>query len=322
MMADYCELYSGILLSIERVRSTYKSEYLVIEQEVASLLGIYGNITSARFLHACVMLQLVNNENALNTAGDDGLIATYDHLTPFLAMLTMGSCAMEKLYDTIEVGSVCLKRPIRQEGLRIYTGSLVIWPSFEYPRLKREVDPRYTFISDKSKEERSSATAGSIMGFLKRITHQAYSIYDCQLIDKYLNLLYTRHGFHKGGNVPQISGQQPFICCITGNYIGQDPVKYTINANYAGIATIPRRALTPFVRHMMDLPTFSCNSTGCLSYLVKLGYFDQRKEIELIVGEEGRTKLIDEFSTTERPLVTYSRLQDIPPRFRLADEYW
>jgi len=318
MLSDYATLFEDIVVNLERVKSIYKTEYLEVEQEIASLLGIYGNITSARFLHAIVMLQTVQNERQLNTAGDDGILATYDEETPYLAICTLGKMERSKSYTTLEVGSICLKRPIYQTGQVVRVGSLVMWPSFEYPAIQEQVDPRYPQIANKTRNERCNSTAASILNFLRSITGMGLSTSERRLAIRYLSLLYTRHGFPEDGNVPQISGTGSFVCCIRGDFLGQDPVRYTITMLYTGLAAIPLRSKVPFEECMLDTLTFACNGNARTGFLTKMGYMQSEKGKVLIHGEKGLQMLIDEFSTTTPHLMQFTVLVPIPPKFRLS----
>jgi len=316
LLSEYCDLYNGVLFSLERVMSTNESYYLEMEQEVASLLGIYGNITSARFLHAIVMLQLVDRQTKLNTAGDDGIIATKSERMPYNAICTMGVMAWEKATTTKERGGVCLKRPISQMGNRVRVGSLAIWPSFEYPKDQSKIDNRYTFLKRMTSKQRTNSTCSSIMGFLRWCTDQIFQSGDLLLIHRYIELLYDSHGLPKGGYVPQIGGgDKPFVCCIHGNYIGKDPISYTITYNYRGLAKIPLRNTIKFEETMLSEGTFMCNGNAKLSYLVKMGYLLESKEHRLLYGEEGVNELIAEFSTTERVVNQYVVIGTVPQRF-------
>jgi len=317
LISEYSELYQGVRLSLERMRYTYRTEVLVIEQEVASLLGIYGNITSARFLHGIVMLQVASSEKKLNAAGDDGVIATKSDMRPYSAICTMGEMEMTKSSTTKEIGSICLKRPIDQWGNRIYVGQLDIWPSLEYPRDVRQIDNRYLHLVRNTPDERTNSTCGSVLGFLKQLAHREFSIEDKQLVKSYLKFVYDRHHLSERGSVPQISGEGPFVCCTRGDFIGKDPISYTIDMNYDGLARLPVRDEVPFHASMLRESTFECTGSARLSYLCKMGYFTYEKKTKFIVGDMGLDLLKLEFVADSPVVNVYSRVCNVPDKLML-----
>jgi len=83
------------------------------EHEVASMLGIFGNLMTCTFAHAAIMLPLVDSLDRYNCAGDDGIIP--EHLSTEgvidTAIRIVGSYAREKSFRGDEEGAIHLKRP-------------------------------------------------------------------------------------------------------------------------------------------------------------------------------------------------------------------
>lgn len=312
MIEEYVTLHEEILVSLEKVR--YKTGYLVVKQEIAGLLGVYGNISSAKFLHGVVMSQLIDDMESLNVAGDDGIIALTDNYYAYNSICLMGDMAEDKAYETKYSGCICLKRKIDQVGSRLYKGNIIIWPSYEYPNQESRVDDRYDQISRMTIEDRQKSTSATVIGFLKQLKYIEVNNDDKLLIDRYIHNLYRLSGLPVGGNIPQLNKLNMLVSTVIGDYIGQDPIAYTISHNYHGHVFIPNREQLRFQNSMMTATTFTCNSTKLLSYLTRMGYLTCTKRKVYLTGEEGYIALLNEFTSTLPCLNDYDIIT-IPTKF-------
>jgi len=312
MIEEYVTLHEEILVSLEKVR--YKTGYLVVKQEIAGLLGVYGNISSAKFLHGVVMSQLIDDMKSLNVAGDDGIMAITDNYYAYNSICLMGDMAEDKAYETKYSGCICLKRKIDQVGSRLYKGNIIIWPSYEYPNQESRVDDRYDQIARMTKEDRQKSTSATVTGFLKQLKYAEVNNDDKLLIDRYIRNLYELSGLPVGGNIPQLNERNMLVSTVIGDYIGQDPIAYTISYNYSGHVFIPNREQLRFQDSMMTAKTFTCNSTKLLSYLTRMGYLTCTKRKMYLSGEEGYIALLKEFTSTLPCLNDYEVIT-IPTKF-------
>jgi len=315
LFSEFAQLHRGLLVSLERIATDNKD--LVLTQEVAGLLGVYGNITSAKWLHGVLMSQFVQELDELNVAGDDGIIAIDDHTDPYAGICVLGKMESTKVYDSREAGAICLKRPISQVESTLIQGSLVNWPLLEYPELESEVDPRYPSIRHMSKYEKKSAVASSVMTFLQEL--QWHSLDNGRkFIEEYVSYVYDSTGLNPRGNVPQVSGEGFFTPCILGDYIGKDPLRYTLEQHYRGIGQIQLRGTLPFEPRMIDESTFRCNSDAYLSTLIRLGFLSEARIELIVIGDDGFDRIMNEYLALDRVVVEYTVLRYIPAVYRIV----
>lgn len=99
---------------------------------VASLLGIFGNLMTCTLGHFLILTPALDDPQLEDeTAGDDGLVRTNPTVHPLVLSCIgfVGEFAEDKCYMSTERGSVCLKRPIWQEGQSLVHGKNVIPPT-------------------------------------------------------------------------------------------------------------------------------------------------------------------------------------------------
>jgi len=313
MIAEYVTLHEQILVSLEKVR--FRTGYVVVTQEIAGLLGVYGNISSAKFLHGIVMAQLIDNMESLNVAGDDGIIAVEEDYYAYNGICLMGDMAVDKAYETKYSGCICLKRKIDQVGNRLHKGNIIIWPSYEYPNQEFRIDERYDQITRMTIEERKKSTSATVTGFLKQLKYMEIDTYDKELIDKYITNLYRISGLPVSGNIPQLNKLNMLVSTVIGEYIGKDPIANTISHNYNNHVFLPNREQVRFENNMLTDTTFTCNSTKLLSYLTRMGYISCTKRKIYLTGEEGYNAILNEFTTTLPCLNDYEIVTSIPTKF-------
>jgi hypothetical protein len=284
---------------------------LIIEQLVAGLLGVNGNMSSAKVLHTIVMMQTVQNMNKLNIAGDDGAISVLDEQAIIIALRALGIIKEEKAFLSCEGGCIHLKRPIEQIGRNLIQGVLFALPSFEYTYRTEDIDSRFTLLAITTLSERQNSTAGSVVNLLRSIRYIVFTNDEILLLRHLIEQVYKWVNLPYMGNVPQISGSTSsygFVACIKGDYIGKDPVEYTINIHYNQLARVQRRERLPFEDSMRYEPTFECNQNAYLSYFEKLGYISSQKQSYSVYGDFAKSLLCEEYLAILPVVNTYTVL--------------
>jgi hypothetical protein len=160
----------GPMLSLERYDVEMTESF---PHGVASLLGIFGNLMTCTVAHYFIMSPLVNNEEEINIAGDDGVLPEdeYDTLRIQEAWDIVGSCAREKSFRGDEIGAICLKRPIVENLPNLVTTFNIIPPTVALASayLSGHTDSRYSLfgLEDMSLNRRISIVGKDLMRFLR-----------------------------------------------------------------------------------------------------------------------------------------------------------
>lgn len=295
---------------------------LVLRHHVAGFLGVFGNLASCTFLHGAVMSQLVSTFSQLGVAGDDGLIESVDDFTTFFVIRLLGLCEESKGYSTSEDGwQVYLKRPIRQVGSRVFAESFALYSMFEH--LFPGDDCRF-FPVPRSKSERLSSLASSIVVYLRSLSRIALTDEERELVLAFLAAVYRLVHFPLSGNVPQIHSSHPpdtfipsgVVPVLSIDAIGLDPIEFTIKSLYSSVAVIPERIP---IRLDIDYDlcfagsSFVCTGSPLLSYYRKLGFVELVQGDVVLIGEEGLHALLHYYSPARSfPVYTVNVLRDIP----------
>lgn len=313
LLSDYSTMNDIPQYSMERIHSYYTST--VHHQNVAGFLGVYGNLMSSTFLHGASMFQVVDEEDKLNIAGDDGHFAEVagmeDRTTPIIR--GNGVVAMEKEFATYENGAVCLKRGIVQFGPRLIQKSMIIWPSISLTLEKMGIPSRHHTNTGLTKRELKEVVASDMMRFLRSI-FSAGRIEDAEYVVTYCNNFFDQTGLPKDGSVPQLGGH--FLCPICPKTIDQlytDPLRSVLGLHYGGGVVLPLRVPS----HTVDAPeiNWSIDSefeglmTSQLSYLESLGYLMSTSIPVLYGGMDGFSRLLKEFDLPERKMYTFRVLK-------------
>jgi len=295
MILDYLPLCQNIPYSLERI--PYLPHFRWPRSQVGGLLGVYGNIATAKFLHGAVMLQLTNSPNEINVAGDDGAIAHDDDDTVMSGVRTLGKVELSKTFKSYEEGCIHLKRPISQVGSSLFQGRLHPFPSLEYQLDNSNVDNRFPQLKQLSSIRRRSACASTVTSFLQSIQTDSRTISeDADVIQRLLEYVYNQMNLPIAGNLPQVTGGAlGMVPAIDHNNWSVDPVKYTIRKHYSGSATITYRGEEAYKMEMVEDDVFECNMNRALSYVEKLGYISSTKQQAYVVGENGLNSLIQEY---------------------------
>lgn len=282
------------------------------------ILGVRGNIQTAKLLHGIVLAHNHKSFGDLNVAGDDGASVDGDHVVDFNTLLLLGDLAKEKVFTTAEPGAVCLKRSIVQRGKHFIHGSIVSLPNFEYPLATSDVDLRYPSIRQMSKNERRKSAAASLLSSAMSCTGKL-DIQEAKIYLEIVRMFYDYSGLPLEGSIPQCGGAPiglvpPFASILRSNSLIID----TIYMRYRGQARLKTREhLTQEVLYE-EQDTFLANSSPHLKYLETLGYLEKEPVYEIVVGSQGLMRLLLEFTDPIPPVWSYTVVQDVPLPYRVS----
>jgi len=281
----------------------------------AGFLGVYGNIITAKFLHAIVVAQTIDFPNKLNVVGDDGLVETADEDTTLGSIRTLGTLRDEKVYSTREL-AIHLKRPLIQVGSRCIQLPTISLPSFEYPADENEVDPRFPAILLSKKIERRSAAGSGALKCLQSLANFPIRERDREFVYSLMCLNYQYSSIPIDGNVPQISQSElGFVPRLRIDEITANPLENTISYHYSGFAYLAERGTIQARASYGASESFKGNSTDHLTYLEKLGYLDRTQNKLVYCGEPGYRLLIKEYVNPDPCVYTFVVNKDIPAIF-------
>lgn len=278
---------------------------------IAGFLGIYGNITTAMFLHTAIVLQAVPPDQA-NIAGDDGIgIVNSENeklLKEFIACV--GLLQEDKVYRTYEDSCLCLKSTLCQRDNRLYMMQPLVCPNFEFLFYDKIGDPRYPDIANMSRKERKGAFASSITAFLNScITRTTYL--EHERLHTFLSSLYDITGFPKVGNVPQFGGKLSyFVPCITPFEPRSDPHEWTFQFHCTPFVEVPLRiGYTDAEEDEIDVKErFLHRRTKYLSYWEKLAKYMSQEEVVVLPLEDPIPFLLNEYRNPSPKLETWSQI--------------
>jgi hypothetical protein len=308
---------------------TYSSNTLLgpsveLAHHVAGFLGVFGNLATCTFLHGAVMSQLVDEFSELGIAGDDGAISSEDDYHVILAIRLLGLMEYSKVYSTLDPGhQLYLKRPIFQVGRRLYTENLALFSMLEH---LGDCDDSRFFPVSRSKKERLSSLASSLVAYLRSLSRVTLSVDQVQSICSFLRGVYARVGFPTSGYLPQISSEvstthpnlpATLIPTVDEAFIGMNPIEITIKSTYSGCAVLPE-----IVEHRIEYDewcmfagsVFDATMSPSLVLLSRLGYVEMESMDVVYTGEEGLVRALDYMTVPSSGFVKYSVnvLKDIP----------
>jgi len=318
----------------------------------AGFLGVYGNLMICTFVHAVVVLAIVGEIRKCYTAGDDGgavlmcsLILTWEGMKKpvkgnqpsddvsvlFYALSLLGLIQWSKVFTTQESGAIALKRPLRQVEENLHTPPMVIWPQSiliqMYVQWREHRDPRFaTYYMFNTRQECRRAIIAEISRFLTAVAameHRA-SDSDLEVVRSYCGYLYNILHLPVDGLVPQFSRStyaEEFVPCIEGELelFRKDPVERTIKHLWRNQVYVPERVgesdyQEQDLEYRVGFEAVS-RKTPMLSWLVKLGYVEEKSLVRGVVGEVGFDLLMREYDQTVRlPHALYKfRIISLPP---------
>jgi hypothetical protein len=116
LLRDYNEhCVVGPWMSLERSPSSLGVSHLTaIQHGIASLLGIFGNLMTCTVAHYLLVLGVVDTDDEINIAGDDGILLETPITAPAVdvCLEKVGDTEPSKAFSSKEDGAICLKRPI------------------------------------------------------------------------------------------------------------------------------------------------------------------------------------------------------------------
>jgi len=324
---DLCDLI--LEYNTLNVQHSYSSRKLLGEgvelaHHVAGFLGVFGNLATCTFLHGAVMCQLVNEFSEIGIAGDDGAIASEDDYYVILAIRLLGLMEYSKVYSTSDLGNqLYLKRPTFQVGRRLYTESLALFSMLEH---LGDCDDSRFFPVSRSKKERLSSLASSIVAYLRSLSRLTLSIEQIRCICSFLCGIYAKVGFPTAGYLPQISSEvsvthpnlpATLIPTLDEAFIGMNPIEITIKSTYSGVAVLPE-----IVHERIEYDSwcmfagseFDATMSPGLVLLSRLGYVEMESSDVVYTGEDGLVRALNYMTVPSSGFVKYSVsvLKDIP----------
>jgi len=298
----------------------------IVSNRVAGLLGIGANIPTASFLHGIVALQLTIDSTVeeTNDLGDDGIILTDSQREPsqLQGLSLIGEFSRDKMYCTDKPGCLHLKRSIVQTSLGLLSFPNVDFPSFEYTKKDSDLDPRYKArIKPKKKKDRLSATASSILTFLKSLRFIKIDDQDRVLIISLLNILYDWYNLPVCGSVPQfMNSTESYFCCVRptmGYDFSCDPIERTIYSQTAPISKLPRRIRVTKSTDLRDCRVgniFESNGSKLLTLLIQLGYLKRSVIYDLVCGDSTYFQTYMEYKSKHLySCYTFEVVLELPP---------
>jgi len=276
-------------------------------QNVAGMLGCFGNINTCTVAHAAIIGQLYEDPDHGNVAGDDGLVPENEELQEMTneAINLIGIHEETKEFLGTERGAIHLKRPFHFDtaSRKPSIGFMVIWPNISLVEevLYGHPDPRYTDRIPESKEERVKLLGSELYRFLRSI-HKAISIVDeddlgaaLAYSHKYTSEAERVFGIKElgHGQMTQL-GSRYFWPALpdTVSDMKDHPLIRTVSRLYCGSAVVPETGIIPFEEEHLDSlrspgSSIICNSHPHLRFLSDCGYV-QRDEIrKRIYGSDG-----------------------------------
>lgn len=182
-------------------------------------------------------------------------------------------------------------------------------------------DTRF-FKTTRTKMERLSSLASSVVSYLRSLQKMLLSPEDKQKVQAFLCGLYEYAGFPASGHLPQLSSSSErfqlnaLIPTIREEFIGLNPIEMTIKSTWQGSAVVPETTSTVIKYDKDSLysgSTFDATMTKELLLLSRLGYIEVVSRDEFVYGEEGLDRVL-KYMTTQSSKVLYevSVLKDIP----------
>jgi hypothetical protein len=325
MLEDYneeCNRYPEV--NFERAFKNTHGQFLA-DHGTASMLGIFGNLMTCTSAHGAVMTQVVQGEDEINIAGDDGAFAEdwSNEDAADICICALGEYEKTKTFDSREEGCICLKRPLWVELGTIHAGITCIPPNLaliEYLLFKR-IDSRYTFTTDNNNQTLCLNIVGKdLMRFLRSVHRAAHSLDDDQLNHSIATYVGITHKFqiNPTGGLPPCG--DPFFWPVSPTIEGlrgEDPLRTLVSARYRGFVEYPVRDIQPRDRSIGDFvvgDSFQCNSDRHLALLVKLGILEVGKVLRIGDGLFGYERLVDMFTRPDVPYVCeFSVKRTVPP---------
>jgi hypothetical protein len=319
-------------ISFERVPSLAK--HPIAAHHFASALGIYGNLMTCTLPHGCVMMQLVEHEDQVNVAGDDGAVDENDENEDLIdiAINAQGRYEQTKSFDTRDEGVICLKRDLVQQGQSVVHGILIIPPSvmsiaelvFGY------TDPRYRSDTEALPMERIRRVGRELFRFIRSVhrARDALSILEKREALSILSRISGLWNVNEATGSMQICGDRyswpalPIVMSgevipseVVDQYFETDPLIYTAGQCYKGFASYALTGKLPYratFENSRVNESFEANSSPILRIWEMLGYVEKKPLLTYVTGDVGLLRVQGRLFSVEPKLYTYTVLRDVP----------
>jgi hypothetical protein len=325
---DIC--VDGPYLSYERApQKCWSGPNTVTRHGSASMLGIFGNLTSCTFAHFLLMTPVIDGPDQDNTAGDDGALVETPLNQPVIpqCLEKVGVCAPDKCYRSDEYGVVCLKRPLHESppGFDFYDNIVPPNINMTLSYLGIEDDPRYDSHYDDniSLIDRINLVGKDMRRFMMSAYKQKYQDLDklCEVYEFFTGLVAVsdNHQLCKKLRGPRNLPRNEYILWPVHprdyDFLSIDPIWMMCSQFTSGI--FPKRDTQPCKSSELRLrgDKHVCNSDKRLKLLFTLGYLERDKVVEYMMGPEGVARWYAELFVRIKPeptLYTYTVLEDIP----------
>jgi len=325
-------------LTLERVDPNLKD--ITFFHEVASMLGIFGNLMTCTFAHGSIVGMStadVQGDGEYNCAGDDGLVPERESTREDIdrGIRIVGVYEPTKSYRGDDEAAICLKRPFKETfpsptllaniiPPTLATCLTALSPSYQ--------DIRYTdrYDEDKSWIERVNVVARDLLRFLRSAYKLGYENVE-RLGSVYWGFrrLVERYTGWKPSAGVWVAGVRPFWPADPRDYEFLEASPFLVTLLYFGppLLRIQRRERVVDVSLQFSSvdDEFEGNSTKRLKLLEMLGYVtkeeiyveaDSMTEVGLIEAYYDDS-IADEFLSP--PVYLYHIAKDIPWYFMYSD---
>jgi len=332
-LGEEIDAYAELLNYQPRYQWTFGAPGVTDSHGVAGFLGVVGNIATANFIHAAILLQCAENDRECSCAGDDAVIVVMDDYDDaiYASISLLGILQTEKVYNSTDVDIVYLKRRVEVEygpvrhTLKSY--EYLQYPSFIFSMTATEIS-KYREASY-TPEERMVLAAHSLSATFRsagRIYNSALAVPQevVEMIKRYYRLL----RFPLEGHLPQrmTKARVHASRLLSGLFIPSvsafgDPayVSRTSESLYKGYVRLPLRERTDSMpRVVRGGETMTIRPNRVSSYLTAIGVIEEVSIVEKdYYGHEGLARMIEELDTVLRrelppPMMTVRIESQIP----------
>jgi len=307
-----------------------KGRHTMSRHNHAAGLGIFGNLATCTFTHFGFELELIGDEELINTGGDDGEVNIYpDEIEEFDCFQSLiGIYQDKKMFRSDQDGCISYKRHLIQLRDKLILCPMVIWPTvptLEYGLYRRK-DPRFHYWDDDlvTLHDRLDMIGVEVLRFLVSLHWLSFNIADEELlaalsfatwIGKEVERLYTP----LIPMLPQCGGDFLWPSIPKDrDELKRHPVESMVMSAYHGHARLNRRDLVDaphFSEFRYQNQVISSNSSKRIAFLRNLGFLKVEAERVIVTGEEGYHQLLKEFDTRVPVVYQITVLTDIPRKF-------
>jgi hypothetical protein len=300
--------------------------------EVASMLGIFGNLMTCTFAHASIILPLPPDPSfsSYNCAGDDGLKPETLETEAILdrGIQIVGSYERSKSFRGDEEGAIHLKRPF--EDTRPSPNCLlnIVPPSVATVILLLSdiVDPRYVRFGDESLYDSISLIGRDMMRFLRSAYRLGFKdSYRLGLVVQGFEYLIKRlSGVTVRPGVPRSFDPQSYLWPINPSHYefsDIDPLRFLLMTRACNTRFVPRWEVMvdESLNWRYEGDVFEGNSTRRLKLLEMLGYVRKDEVMRELKSDDEVLAYwfwkFDDGRSFVPSVYSYTNIRDIPDKF-------